>query len=724
MDTSYLSQQVTTIIERLHGFFDEIGVPSHERDARESELFAALSDTLHQQLNQVAKEKHELTETAQKLIKSIRQMERSLDDDPSEEETLKVTHPLLDCIQSLKEKHHLISRQHRERFEQVRKLAEALESYAAHLEPGFVQINLPPATSGNKIPTTFDLSPGYVTKLDAEFTRVYEEYNRRVAAVSQTASEIINLWSELGTPQAQVDSNIVQCAHSSPEQLGLHNEDLTRLCTKRDRLLAEKASRERKLSDLTQSVSSLWTRLGVDETHQKTFLCQNRGFGIRQINEFEDELSRLNELKRQNLHLFVEDARFKLQSLWDELYFSEEEMLDFTPAFSHEYTDALLSAHEKEIERLEALKAQRAPILAAVEKHRSLIQDREELEKSSQDASRLLAKGQKGERRDPGKLLREEKMRKRIAKELPKVEGELRRILENWEEEYGRPFCVLGRRYLDELEACPPRGKTPVRTESLRAQSRAGTVRGKTPQGKVVRPVSTLNSSVMNSSVMGKTSPTKGPASRLPMSTLRDGQNSPERTQSLRHKASRSEDLSSTIRGAGRAPPSQLRNLFTPPPAAALPGLGRSGSVVRQVEPEDVFERKGVMGPPPRPNYHRAVVSHDSLKEGYMTSRGYTPQYTPKGYVPQSYTPQSYAPSTDSRAPSATSNGSAVGSAIAGSENWETFTDGSDEEQEDFRATVKRPATSAGVMTGGREFSVRSGAAESEWTDDDVGDTY
>ena len=38
MDTSYLSQQVTTIIERLHGFFDEIGVPTHERDSRESEV--------------------------------------------------------------------------------------------------------------------------------------------------------------------------------------------------------------------------------------------------------------------------------------------------------------------------------------------------------------------------------------------------------------------------------------------------------------------------------------------------------------------------------------------------------------------------------------------------------------------------------------------------------------------------------------------------------------
>jgi hypothetical protein len=55
MDTSYLEKQVSTIINKLHELFDEIGVPSHERDSRESELFAALSDTLHNQLKIVTK---------------------------------------------------------------------------------------------------------------------------------------------------------------------------------------------------------------------------------------------------------------------------------------------------------------------------------------------------------------------------------------------------------------------------------------------------------------------------------------------------------------------------------------------------------------------------------------------------------------------------------------------------------------------------------------------
>jgi len=38
MDTSYLTSQVATIIGQLHGLFDEIGVPHHERESRESEV--------------------------------------------------------------------------------------------------------------------------------------------------------------------------------------------------------------------------------------------------------------------------------------------------------------------------------------------------------------------------------------------------------------------------------------------------------------------------------------------------------------------------------------------------------------------------------------------------------------------------------------------------------------------------------------------------------------
>lgn len=38
VDTSYLTTQVNNIVEQLHGIFDEIGVPTHERDSREADV--------------------------------------------------------------------------------------------------------------------------------------------------------------------------------------------------------------------------------------------------------------------------------------------------------------------------------------------------------------------------------------------------------------------------------------------------------------------------------------------------------------------------------------------------------------------------------------------------------------------------------------------------------------------------------------------------------------
>ena len=254
------------------------------------------------------------------------------------DDSLQVTYPLKPCLQSLKEKHKQIAKLHYERYTQVKQLAQAIESYSSHLEPSFTRVQLPPTADNATCPPTFDLSHAYFSKLDDEFTRVYNEYEKRLQTVKSLSAEIINLWAELGTPQAQTDSNIVSLSQEAPEQLGLHKEDIVRLQAKRDKLVEEKKSREKRLKDLRTQIEALWERLGISEADQKQFLAANRGCGMRTVNEFEDELARLNELKRQNLGLFVEEARIRLQELWDGLYFSEEEMLDFTPAFSGMYS--------------------------------------------------------------------------------------------------------------------------------------------------------------------------------------------------------------------------------------------------------------------------------------------------------------------------------------------------------------------------------------------------
>ncbi len=509
---------------------------------------------------------------------------------------------------------------------------------------------------------------------------MYEEYTRRVATVKALAENMIQLWAELGTPQAQTDAAIVKYYRDAPEQLGLHEEDLARLHAKRDKLSDEKKNREKRLRDLKTSVEALWEKLGVEEKERKVFLNGNRGCGVRQINEFEDELARLNELKRQNLHLFVEDARFKLQELWDALYLSEDEMLDFTPAFSDVYSDALLEAHEREIARLEVLKEQRAPTLALVDRHRTLVHDRDELAASSQDASRLMLRGQKGERRDPGKLLREEKMRKRIAKELPKIAADLRKMLEKWEDEYGRPFLVHGERYVDKLDADdprsapPPRSKTPGLPPPSTVKPAAKTLSRANSVGNLrAAPKSTAKTPVAASSI-AKPAPSRQPATttstkgspsripaRVPLSNLKHGNNSPER----RAPDQRVENGGSTRQAPSammRAPPPKMRDLLPPPdletPINPYRSAGLEASIVRQVEPEDVYDDR-----------HPSQQSSRPISRDYQSSMRQNERLAHNNY------PQAPPP----RHISNTSNTSTM---ISGSENWETYDDNSEPEED------------------------------------------
>jgi Ase1/PRC1/MAP65 family protein len=358
------------------------------------------------------------------------------------------------------------------------------------------------------------------------------------------------------------------------------------------------------------------------------------------------------------------------------------------------YSDALLSAHEVEISRLEALKDQRAPILSMIDKHRSLIKDRNDLQQSSQDASRLMARGNKGEKRDPGKLLREEKMRKKIAKELPRIEAELRTILENFEEEYGRAFMVHGERYLDELNATAvattttakssTRSRTPapsatpapvLKTVKSNPTSRAGTIRGPPPV-RAKTPVNThdsviaINRHVLNSCVSTNASarahnksPSRIPA-RAPLKGMPYGGNSPERK--LDHGEA-------TVRKMGppRGPPPKMKDIFIAPQTTSLNQYDfddrRMANVVRSVPPEDVYD-------------DRPQAEHSYLHSSMVRSND---TYSSSGYaLSLHHAPRPPSVRLESRQVSTSSISTAAHTNASGSENWETYDDNSEPEQD------------------------------------------
>ncbi|TGZ80605.1 hypothetical protein EX30DRAFT_372226 [Ascodesmis nigricans] len=454
MDNATLADELTTVIDGLHGLFDEIGLARYEREERETRVYAALNAALQEQLRVVEREKNDLVNQCHDIITQICQMERSLADNENEidERRFRITSPLMQCLQDLQEKQSVVKRRHAERYESIKQLVKALDTYASRLEPSFLQIALPPITDDSSTIGSFDLSHSYSAQLDEEFNRVYSEYMKRLSIVQTVAKEIINLYSELGIPSAQIDRHIVEYGANDPEKLGLERSDIDRLKEKKQKLIDERERRRARVETLKEEIAELWVKLQVEENSQRRFLAQNRGCDLKCIRNLEDELDRLLELKRENLNVFVEDCRAQIRELWEQLYYSESERAEFTPMNSNVYTDALLQTHEMQIAALQDTLRERAPILELINKHKDLMKDKEELAISSQDSSRLLGRG----RHDPTRLLREEKMRKRIAKELPKVELDLKKMLEDWDEEYGFPFTVYGDDYLETLRQLSP----------------------------------------------------------------------------------------------------------------------------------------------------------------------------------------------------------------------------------------------------------------------------
>ena len=344
-------------------------------------------------------------------------------------------------------------------------------------------------------------------------------------------------------------------------------------------------------------------------------------------------------------------------------------------------------------------------------------------------------------------------MRKRIAKDLPKVEAEIVQTLEDWEDEYGRPFLVFGERYLDVIAETaakkpparsktpngmgppPKRAKTPTASappSRQQSQAPSSTLRSKTPIGSgtigrggtAPKPNGTLKS------------PSKIPA-RVPLGAHNG--NSPERRQQPPPSMSQNENGNATVRKLGMAPPPKMRDLYNPQEAAtpmsmstyAPSDVSRSGSVIRQTAPEDPYndhyQHQQHFAHSQYAQYHPGPASlragsatpHAFDQSTYRDYHSMAPPPRP-GHHQQQYQQHHYAASTISTAPSTVPSSAAStssrqisadssnGGTVSGSENWESYA--SDEEELDagrdayyakLRATRNAAPPNKRVMDGG-----------------------
>ncbi|EPB86100.1 hypothetical protein HMPREF1544_07088 [Mucor circinelloides 1006PhL] len=442
--TDRLIDSIQQEFKRLNTIQDEIGLQTEAKDKSNANFFDSIIKFANEKVNQMEQEKQHIidqAEAAQTSILSYKQLMGEFASDRAVLDPSKSLQANLDDLQRelamVKEKFIVIVA-----IEQYLQLKEFKQAMGDFVDTSMLK------------ESKIDVSSVAVEAIDKEITRCEIEYMQRKEIVDDGVERICSLLSQLGLQAERDRDRIIELFHieNDPnEKMHLCNmlvsDDFMKYITKRIKELEEQKHQvESRKEEMIASLKHLWNRLHMDQQECQVFLMANRGLTPKDLDKFEAELTKLNALKQERIGDFLQTAKEELTSLWDKLYYTEKQRAQFQPDQCQDHVaDVVLEAYENEISRLQLEFEDSRYILELIEKHMKLKREVEEFEATTSDPNRLFGKGN----RDPGRLLREERFRKRISRELPKVVKELEGALLEYEALKGRPFLVHGKSYFD-----------------------------------------------------------------------------------------------------------------------------------------------------------------------------------------------------------------------------------------------------------------------------------
>eukprot|EP00536_Pseudo-nitzschia_multiseries_P019088 jgi/Psemu1/328964/estExt_fgenesh1_pg.C_38090001 len=296
------------------------------------------------------------------------------------------------------------------------------------------------------------------------------------ALASSTAQQLEEIWDEVGyTPQERAsqlsdllekfrsqrisgslvrskDSSFMMVSKFETETCtGISAKALEALTSRASELSREKRRRKGLLQDMGGQIAILWEQLSIPLEEQQAFTNSVKGLGMDTIEKGSAELERLKTLKNGMLGKLIQEARDSIQQLWKETNGTYEQRKSFEPFNVRDedlFDDELLDEHESYIvllqDRLEKMK----PINRIIERREDILQERMEYEELQKDSDRLKQRGAAMAKQ----LMEEEKMARRIKKELPRLTKMLQEKLREWKESHSEDFQYQGQIYFDVMK--------------------------------------------------------------------------------------------------------------------------------------------------------------------------------------------------------------------------------------------------------------------------------
>jgi len=230
-----------------------------------------------------------------------------------------------------------------------------------------------------------------------------------------------------------------------PDQFQLSKSNLDELQKLIKRLEDQTENQKCIAMELRTKLNSLWDRLQIDVTYREHFVSVKKGFGKRVISELKKEVERCETLKKDNIKQFIEKLRDELNDLWDRCHFGPRQRKQCHVYYNNEFNEDVMDLLDIEVENAKKFYEDNIAIYRLIEDREHLWNKMIMMQEQANDPARLW-------QNRGGQLLKEEKERKVIQKELPRVEKELKSLLQAFEQREGRLFLFDDERLLNEID--------------------------------------------------------------------------------------------------------------------------------------------------------------------------------------------------------------------------------------------------------------------------------
>eukprot|EP00934_Nitzschia_sp_Nitz4_P001643 Nitzschia sp. Nitz4//scaffold35_size145790//10196//12133//NITZ4_003005-RA/size145790-processed-gene-0.173-mRNA-1//1//CDS//3329549049//1643//frame0 len=458
--TESLNGLAKTTAQQLEEIWDEVGYTPQERASQLSDLMVKFRDLCEQKISEEAT----VAETFRQTIRESKEELQSLGNSLKALVDPKLLREnagqsLTDELSSIQDALDILRADANvARTDLQESLGYLVESHQA--------LGRPLDDSWNDIES--DLTVHRREQFHQKVEEMKEEVATRTGAVIQLIRDCQHLMHDLGidgqTSDLAVDRRIAGSLVRSKDSsfimaskfetdscTGISSAALEDLTNRVSELSKEKRRRKTLLQDMGAEIALLWEQLHISEEEQRTFTESVKGLGMDTIEKGEQELERLQSLKAAMLGKLIDDARATIRSLWDETNATEAMRQEFDAINvldENLYDDKVLDQHEKYIRELQDRLERMKPILRTIERREEILKERMHYEDLQKDSDRLKQRGAAMAKQ----LMEEEKMARRIKKDLPRLTKHLLEKLQEWEETTGEAFQYNGATYTEIMQ--------------------------------------------------------------------------------------------------------------------------------------------------------------------------------------------------------------------------------------------------------------------------------